>query len=521
MNKYLNKLIMYHEIHQMNREGFSKSKISQKLVVNRRTVKRYLSMNEGEYENFLELQAQRGKVLLAYEDWVKTKLEHYQETSSAQMHDWLLENYPDFPKVTAKTVYNFVMWVRQKHNLPQTRPIREYNAVEELAYGQQSQVDFGVYNMRNTLDKRVKVWFFIMSLSRSRYKYVFFSDVPFTSHTAIEAHERAFSFFNGIPDQIVYDQDKVFLSDENRGDLLLTSQFKDYCRERKFHLHFCRKADPESKGKVENVVRYVKQNFLYNRPFTNIEMLNNEAMAWLGRTANAKPHSGTQKVPYSEWCTEQHYLASFVPMVIKPPSALYTVRKDNTISWKGNFYTLPSGTYKGRGTQVKVSRSNGSLEIFTSDGIHLCSTAIPSGKGKLVSNTDHKRDKTGNITQMINDISLLFDDPVLSSQYMESIHKEKPRYARDQLILIRQVLASFDKHLINKTLQYCIEMKVYSANDFKSVAETLLKELVQKESCNIKPVSINPLSGMTLGVANYQPVKSSICDYEHLMNGGI
>ena len=149
------------------------------------------------------------------------------------MHDWLMEHFPNFPGVTAKTVYNFVMWVRQKHHLPQTRPIREYNAVEELPYGLQAQVDFGQYNMRDGLAKRVKVWFFAMSLSRSRYKYIFFSDIPFTSHTAIVAHEKAFSFFNGIPDQIVYDQDKLFLTDENRGDLLLTSAFKDYCRERK------------------------------------------------------------------------------------------------------------------------------------------------------------------------------------------------------------------------------------------------------------------------------------------------
>lgn len=93
-----------------------------------------------------------------------------------------------------------------------------------------------------------------MVLSRSRYKYVFFSDTPFTSYTAIEAHEKAFAFYGGITKEIVYDQDKIFLANENKGDLLLTDVFKNYCRDRAFRLHFCRKADPESKGKVENVV---------------------------------------------------------------------------------------------------------------------------------------------------------------------------------------------------------------------------------------------------------------------------
>ena len=517
MNQYLNKLIMYHEIHKMNREGFSKSKISQHLVINRRTVNRILSMDELQYEEFVASLSQRNKELSFYEDWVKTKLELYQQTSAAQMHDWLLEHFADFPGVTSKTVYNFVMWVRQKHHLPQTSPIREYNAVEELPYGLQAQVDFGQYNMRDGLSKRIKVWFFAMSLSRSRYKYIYFSDIPFTSHTAIEAHEKAFSFFNGIPDQVVYDQDKLFLTDENRGDLLLTSAFKDYCRERKFHLHFCRKADPQSKGKIENVVKYVKQNFLYNRPFMDISVLNTEALAWLLRTANAKPHAGTQKIPFNEWCIEQLSLTPFMAVAIKPPSSLYTVRKDNIISWKGNFYTLPSGTYKGRGTQVSISPQEGLLNICSLSGIHVCSAAISIEKGKTIINTDHKRDKSGKIQQLINDIALLFDNPLLAKQYMTCIHKEKPRYIRDQLILLRQTLVKLDKQLINKALKYCVEMNVFSANDFKSVAQSFLKEQSQTQTNTFKPTSTNPLSGLTSELATCQPMKSSIYDYEQLM----
>ena len=512
---------MYHQIHQMKREGFSNSRISQELVINRRTVKFYLSMDESQYEEFVQSQTQRSKELAPYEEFVKSKLEQYQETSSAQMHDWLMEHYPEFPGVTAKTVYNFVMWIRQKYHLPQTSPIRQYNAVEELAYGQQAQVDFGQYNMRNGLGKRVKVWFFTMVLSRSRYKYIFFSDIPFTSHTAIEAHEKAFSFFNGIPQEVVYDQDKVFLSDENKGDLLLTNVFKDYCRERTFRLHFCRKADPESKGKVENVVKYVKQNFLYNRPFTDVYQLNSEALAWLERTANAKSHAGTQKVPFTEWRIEQESLAPFVAVAIQPPSRRYTVRKDNTISWKGNLYTLPSGTYKGRGTQVEVIREDDLLVISSTAGSHLCSHTISIEKGKLVSNTDHKRDKSGMIAEMINDISLLFFQPALAIQYLENIHKEKPRYIRDQLSSIKTSIENIDTQVVNQTLQYCIKMKVYSAYDFKSVLESLLKKNAQKDLIDLEPILNNPLNGKRNNIADYYPKKSCINDYELLMQGDL
>jgi hypothetical protein len=412
------------------------------------------------------------------------------------------------------------MWVRQKHHLPKISPVREFNIVEELPYGQQAQVDFGQYNMRNGLGKRIKVWFFTMILSRSRYKYVFFSDTPFTSHTAIEGHEKAFAFFDGIPQEVVYDQDKVFLTDENKGDLLLTSAFKDYCRERLFRLHFCRKADPQSKGKVENVVKYTKQNFLYNRPFSDVPLLNQEALAWLGRTANAKPHAATQKVPYSEWCFEKKSLTPFVAIAIKPPSNLYTVRKDNTISYKGNIYTLPSDTYNGRGTQVKVSRENGLLVASSLTNVILCSHAISTEKGKLVSNTDHKRQKSDKLAQILISISLLFDDPALAIKFMENIRREKPRYLRDQLSLLKQTVEGGCSPVANQALEYCTRMDVSSANDFKSVAEQLLQEKSRKKVSMPEPIPANPLNGVIAGAANYLPAKSSITDYEPLMKGG-
>jgi predicted transcriptional regulator len=96
---------MYYEIHRMCREGHSVSQISNYLVLNRRTVSKYLAMSEQEYEDFLRSQENRKKVLGPYEKFIKERLEQYPETSAAQMHDWLKEFYPDFPK-PAKRPYS-------------------------------------------------------------------------------------------------------------------------------------------------------------------------------------------------------------------------------------------------------------------------------------------------------------------------------------------------------------------------------------------------------------------------------
>jgi len=473
-------------------------------------------MNESEYEQFINNQGDRKKDLLSYEEFVKTRLEQFQDTSASQMHDWLKEKHEDFPKVSPKTIYNFVMWVRQKYNLPKISPAREYMIVEELPYGKQAQVDFGEYNMRDGNHKRVKVWFFLIILSRSRYKYIWFSERPFTSELAIGAHEKAFAFFNGIPDEIVYDQDKVFIVNENHGDLILTDAFRAYTKERSFTLHFCRKADPESKGKIENGVRYVKQNFLYNRPFYNIETLNDEAIAWLGRTANIMPHGSTMKSPYDEWIIEKPFFKPHTIITIPPPQIPpYTVRKDNVISWKGNFYAVPLGTYKGRGSLAQVKKENGQIIISDLTEKELCRHNISNIKGKVVSNTDLRRDKKGAIEELIVLISQMFDDDQKARQYLEAIHGEKPRYIRDQLILIRQTIEMYDKQIVNEALAYCCQNSIYSAVDFKSVVKQSSRDKKQP----IEPVIVrkNPLTNAPSGDATIIPSKSKIIDYEKLM----
>lgn len=271
MNYYLNKLMIYYEVHRLDREGFSVAKIADYLGMNWRTAKRLLNLSEDEFDQELAKPKGRKKTLEGYTKFVKGKLEAHPDTSAAQMHDWLKEHHQDFPGVSQKTIFNFVHSVRTTYNILKTEVVREYAMVPELAYGMQGQIDFGFYNMTTTLGKTRKVQFFTFVLSRSRYKYVLFQDNPFTTEEVILAHELAFEYMGGCPKELVYDQDRLFMVSENMGDLILTTEFRAYVKQRSFITHFCRKSDPESKGKVENVVGYVKKNFLYNRSYKDLE----------------------------------------------------------------------------------------------------------------------------------------------------------------------------------------------------------------------------------------------------------
>lgn len=474
-------------------------------------------MSEADYDRFLERQSERTKILQPYEEFVKNRLQRYPDTSAAQMHDWLKGKYSDFGCASSRTVFNFVAWIRQKHSLPKIQEVRTYEMVDELPYGRQAQVDFGFYNLRDNQGKRIKVCFFLMILSRSRYKYVRFSDQHFTAKTAIEAHELAFAFFAGIPAEIVYDQDRVFIVDENRGEIILTDEFKAYVRERSFTLHFCRKADPQSKGKVENGVKYVKRNFLYNRPYEDIETLNAAALAWLGRTANTMPHGLTAKLPVAEWEMEKTFLTPYIAKAIPIQPQSYTLRKDNTLSWKSNFYTVPAGTYKGRGSKVLVLEEDGCIIISATDGKEICRHKIAIGKGLKIKNSDHARDKASAITELIEQVCAKLDQPEQGKTFLYAIRTHKPRYIRDHVLLFRQCIEHNENPVINLALEYCCSNGINSATDFKAVTQKYREE---NNSKPYKPLSeaLNPLNGTPNALALIEPAKSSITDYEALLS---
>lgn len=516
MNAFLSKFMMYYEIKRMSRDGRSISKISEALNCNRRTVKKYLGMKDQEFESFLNAQSTRGKLLLPYETFIHDRLVLYRDTPAAQMHDWLKEHHQDFPQVNQKTVFNFVKWVRHKHNLPYEPPIRDYMVVQETPYGLQGQVDFGEYNMRSSDGRRVKVYFFTMVLSRSRFKYVSFGSKPFTSQSAILAHESAFKYIGGIPSEVVYDQDKVFISNENSGELILTSGFKTYVRDRGFRVHMCRKADPESKGKIENAVKYVKQNFLYNRTFYDLETLNTDGLNWLERTANKLAHGQTKKAPVTELLIEQSFLHPFEPILIAElPDPLYAVRKDNTISYKSNLYSLPLGTYSGRGTQVSVCNQEGSLIIYGQNKTELCRHAISNKSGIKIINTDHKRDKSEALDGLVETVCALSGNQQRMQAFISGIRTDKPRYVRDQLLIIKEALMGSEQQWVDKALAFCLEQGINSANDFK----TLLKKFGGKtETGGVVVSTLNPLNGTYPIQALVQPSTSRIEDYQRLLN---
>ena len=516
MNKLMNLLIMFHEIHKLKREGFSDAWIARHLVLNRRTVKKYLNMSEEEYLTYKDSGQPRKKRLAPYEEFVCTRLEECTDASAAQVHDWLKEHFEDFIEVNEKTVFNFVLTVRNKYDIPKLFHYRDFGKVEELPYGRQAQVDFGEYNMTTQEEARKKVYFFVMVLSSSRQKYVVYRDSPFTTRAVIDAHEQCFIFFMGVVEQVVYDQDKLMLVSENHGDLLLTEEFRSYVSYRGFSIHFCRKADPQSKGKVENVIRYIKYNFLRGRKYLNTPLLNQQSGQWLSRTANAKTHAATKKIPGEEWEQEKAFLKPLEGAYhTEQGYQWYNVRKDNTIAYKGNFYCLPRGTYTEPQTKVMVKLIDDYLVISDEDQNEIARHKRATGKGKQIGNNNYKRDYSLKIDKLMDQVAAGFNDPDMAEKYLSQIRKSNPRYIRDQLMLIKRQTQTYGMKVMDQVLHFCIQNKIFKATDMESVAKKIHAETnnpIQDLHTSIQVKSLNK------SIFKITPEKSSISDYKNLMN---
>ena len=496
-------------------QGLNKSQIAKELGVDRGTVRRYLSMDEKSFHQWISWPKHMPHKLNRYYGFVKDALERRPFLSAAQIEDRLRENCTDLPEVHPKTVYNFVTMIRQREGIKKykTEKMRDYERLPEPKYGSEGQVDFGEFTMKDVQDKHHKVYFFTMVLSRSRYKFVYFQYRPFTSSTAIDAHLKAFEFFRGLPEKILYDQDRVFMRDENLGDWLLTEEFSRFCQDQPFSPVFCRKVDPESKGKIENVVGYIKKNFLRGRVFHNIDLLNQQALKWLDRTGNNKRHGTTWKIPMEEWKIEKAYLKR-----LKTPSGLphnhlkqHKVHKDNKIIYKGNQYSVPTGTYQGPETYVVVQFQDSQMIIFGKDGQVIARHQISCLKGEFVENNDHRRDKSTTIEKKEEQALALLGGGSQAEHFLKAVHKDKPRHYNDHLRVIIDHLGSSKQEHLLQGLSYCIEHGLYNSNRLKEAVA-----YYRRQDNNRQQVPVSEKVALP-DKANIKPEKTNLDQYESIM----
>lgn len=457
---------VYSKIQQMKDSGFSQRGIAKALGINRKTVKRYWDMPVQGYEENRQAVV-RISALDEYRGQIVHWLRQYPSLSSAQVCDWLKEHY----QITAseRSVSRYVKNLREEYHLKKTPCPRDYEAVPELPMGQQVQVDFGQKKMKNVDGGWTTVYAAAFVLSHSRYKYAELQSRPFTASDLVNLCHNCFRYFGGMPLELVFDQDSIVCVSENAGDIIYTYEFEKFRQETRLSIYLCRGADPESKGKIESAVKYIKGNFLENRLYVDDSILNGSCLEWLERTANAKIHGTTKLVPaevFKEECEHLRPLAYCDQ--VKRPFVSRTVRKDNTIIYDSNRYSVPLGTYNTQ-PEVRIEVLDGVLYIQTIFGEPICEHRVSSGRGLLIQSKSHTRDRSSALDSIQKDLSMKLLGR--ADDFLQAIRSEKTRYSRDQFRLIQSLLDQYGTNAVLEAVDFCRHSKLFSANTLKDYLE--------------------------------------------------
>lgn len=462
----------YGIIQEYKRNGLNKSQVARRTGLDYKTILKYWDMPPDIFSAEQEGSKKRKKKADPYKDFVLECLKKYPDMSAAQVYDWIKEhNCLETLEFKERAFRNYVKAVRKEYDIKKPETTRQYEACDEQPLGKQGQVDMGEILLETDKGRHKKVYCFAMVLAHSRYKYVLWQERPFTTDSFVNAHIRAFQFLGGRPQEMVYDQDKILAVSENHGDILYTEGFQSYLNEVKFDIFLCHGADPESKGLIENVVKYAKHGFAEHRIFKDIDSFNEDCISWLKRTGNASVHGTTKKIPAEVFTLEKEYLmpvSEYSFAVATNDSIDYQVRKDNIVLYKGNRYRVPKGTYcTGKRVFMVVDRDVISI-MDTLTGEIYATHPLCHDKGKLIGQRRDERDKSSSIQEQERSIQQLFHNDALVTPFLEHIHQEKPRYYRDQLGVIRKLFEEWNTELLIHGLHYCTEKELYSAGDLKS-----------------------------------------------------
>ena len=467
---------MYSEIHQLKTTGLNKSQTARHLGINIKTVNKYWNADAEEFTEIKQKSGSRKKKLKHYEETVLGWLREFPDISASQVEDWLKERC-NAKKVRERTVRRMVARLRQEHHIEKKAVIRQYQAVEDPPLGKQLQVDFGEKTVRRASGGHCKIYLMGAVLSNSRYKYGEWSDKPLTTTTFIQMLGHCFDYLGGVPEELVFDQDKLLAISENYGDIIYTYEFERFKQVMGFKIWLCKKGDPESKGRIESVVKYLKNGFAAHRLFTDIKTWNLCCEDWLERTGNQKVHGITKRVPAEVFLVEKQYLRP-VPATKPVSDAIVTVgvRPDNTVLYKSNRYTVPFGTYKPD-LSLEIKVDGGFLTLFdTSTGAIVASHRISPERGQLVSNNNHKRDTSQRINELYEKVLGLLGGSDTAAAFLQALRREKPRYVRDQFKLMTDVVKKYHAEATLQAVSYCLDLKLYSAVDCRDAAGYFLRQ---------------------------------------------
>jgi transposase len=228
--------------------------------------------------------------------------------------------------------------------------------------GEQGQVDWAHFGEIAIGRARRRLSCFVITLSYSRALYLeFFFDQRMESF--VRGHIHAFEDWQGLPRTLLFDNLRSAVL-ERRGDAI---HFHPRLLELCAHYHFaarpCQVRAGNQKGRVERVIRYIRESFFAARPFTTLDSFNRQALEWRDREAHARRWPGGDHRTVAEAFAEEKPRLLPLPVHRFDSDLLVPVRSGKTIyvRFDLNDYSIPPAAV---GKQLVVAASESTIRIL-------------------------------------------------------------------------------------------------------------------------------------------------------------
>ena len=173
--------------------------------------------------------------------------------------------------------------------------------------------------------------------------------------------------FMGIPRHILTDNMKsIIIKRDSAGRPIWQPDYESFMKAIGFGTKLCKPRHPFTKGKVERLIRFIKDNFLAGRTFTNISDLNRSALEWCSRQNN-RYHREIDDIPvklHNEACAAKLAVMEESPALLSYLCPLRTISFDGFVNYEGRRFGVPY--WYGRKT-VRVCRKDDTIYIYSDD----------------------------------------------------------------------------------------------------------------------------------------------------------
>jgi len=359
-------------------EGYSVRKAARRLGVDPKTVKRALAQET--FPASKPRPARRGSILDPHHALIR-HLVTDDDLSATQIHDRLVNQHGFKGDVTL--VRRFVRVLR----------VQEADAFLKLTFipAECAQVDWGHYGRITIGRTRRRVSAFVMVLAHSRLMYIELT-LSERMDAFLEAHVRAFRYFNGVPNRLLYDNCKTVVIQRVASDKKFHPRLLEFSDHYGFQVRACPPRRPWHKGRVESGIGYLRKNFLRGRkPVEDLEREQRELAVWRDETANQRLHGTTKRKPRAFFDEVERAALRRLPerdadTAHVEPSV--SVNGSYRVHFDGNIYTVPYQLAHKTGLLLKATTT--AVQIF-SGSEHVATHARSYDRGLDVIDDAHDR----------------------------------------------------------------------------------------------------------------------------------